>query len=147
MPVDSPVVAITGASAGIGRATAIAFARRGWRVALVARGTAGLDAAKAEVERVGGKALCIETDVGIASEVDRAAHAVADRWSRIDVWINNAMLTAFGPAERVTAAAASPNARARKPNAGTCRSIMGSLLIDPAVVKPRDYARSGRGTI
>src|SRR5688572_5289269 len=99
LPADSPVVAITGASAGIGRATAIAFARRGWRVALIARGDAGLEAAKADVERAGSEAFTVEADVGIAQEVDRAADVVAGHWSRIDVWVNNAMLTTFGPAE------------------------------------------------
>ncbi|HEY1231228.1 MAG TPA: SDR family oxidoreductase [Ramlibacter sp.] len=98
------VAVVTGASAGIGRATAQAFARRGWRVALIARGAAGLQAARAEVEKLGGEAMVIEADVGNAPEVDRAAREVVDRWSRIDVWVNNAMLTTFGPADTVTPA-------------------------------------------
>jgi NAD(P)-dependent dehydrogenase (short-subunit alcohol dehydrogenase family) len=99
----APVAVITGASAGIGRATALAFARRGWRVALVARGAAGLEGARLDAERLGTQALVIEADVGNAPEVDRVATAVMDRWSRMDVWVNNAMLTTFGPAETVTA--------------------------------------------
>src|SRR5438105_4770974 len=95
------VVVLTGASAGIGRATAIAFGYLGWRVALLARGRAGLDAACREVEAAGGSALAIQLDVSDAAAVDAAADQVLQRWGRIDVWINNAMLTVFGPVERV----------------------------------------------
>src|SRR3954462_9165908 len=100
--VNAPVAVITGASAGIGRATAIAFGRRGWRVALLARGRAGLEGARRDVEAAGGCACVIALDVADAPAVDAAAAEVAARWSRIDVWINNAMLTVFGPADRVT---------------------------------------------
>jgi NAD(P)-dependent dehydrogenase (short-subunit alcohol dehydrogenase family) len=100
----APVVVITGASAGIGRATALAFARLGWRVALLARGRAGLEGARRDVEAAGGEALVIALDMADAAAVDAAAARVAEHWSRIDVWINNAMLTVFGPAEQVAPA-------------------------------------------
>jgi NAD(P)-dependent dehydrogenase (short-subunit alcohol dehydrogenase family) len=67
---------------------------------LLARGRAGLDAARRDVEALGGPALVIALDVADASAVDAAASRVVAHWSRIDVWINNAMLTVFGPAER-----------------------------------------------
>ena len=103
-PSGATVTVVTGASAGIGRATAIALARRGWRVALLARGQVGLDAAQRDVEAAGGEALTIALDVSDAAAVHAAAAQVVAQWSRIDVWINNAMLTVFGPAERVSAA-------------------------------------------
>ena len=59
----SPIVVITGASGGIGRATAVEFARRGWRVAVIARGSAGLEGARRDVQRAGGEALPIAVDV------------------------------------------------------------------------------------
>lgn len=98
------VAVVTGASAGIGRATAVAFARRGWRVALIARGQAGLEGARRDVEAAGGTALAIAADVADAAAVDAAAAQVRQHWGRIDVWVNNAMLSTFGPAWDVPAA-------------------------------------------
>lgn len=91
------VIVITGASGGIGRATARAFARPGARLALLARGERGLNAAKAEVEGAGAIALVIPTDVSSESEVETAAALVEREWGHIDVWVNNAMATIFGP--------------------------------------------------
>jgi NAD(P)-dependent dehydrogenase (short-subunit alcohol dehydrogenase family) len=98
---SAPVVVITGASAGIGRATACAFARHGWRVALLARGADGLEGARADVERLGGEALVLPTDVAVAEQVEAAADAVEARWGAIDVWVNDAMATIFAPAQEV----------------------------------------------
>jgi len=81
---------ITGASAGIGRATAREFARRGCSVALLARGIDGLNAAAMEVEQLGSTALVIPTDVADDAQVDRAADEVAATFGRIDIWVNNA---------------------------------------------------------
>ena len=89
------VVLITGSSAGIGRATAIEFARRGWRVALLARGADGLEGARAEVEEAGGQALVVPADVADQAQVEAAADHVEREWGAIDVWINNAMSTIF----------------------------------------------------
>lgn len=86
----SEVAVITGASAGIGRATARECARRGCSVALLARGNDGLRAAAREVEQLGGTALVIPTDVADNAQVDRAADEVADTFGRIDIWVNNA---------------------------------------------------------
>lgn len=95
---DRPgAVVISGASAGIGRATALAFARRGWNVALIARGKVGLQEAQREIEKAGGKALTISADVADAQSIFEAADLVAERWGGINVWINNAMVTAFSP--------------------------------------------------
>ena len=81
---------ITGASAGIGRATAREFARRGCSVALLARGIDGLNAAAMEVEQLGSTALVIPTDVADDAQVVRAADEVAATFGRIDIWVNNA---------------------------------------------------------
>jgi short-subunit dehydrogenase len=90
-------VVITGASAGVGRATALAFARRRWNVALIARETDGLNGAQQEVEQAGGKALVISADVADAKSVFDAADLVTEQWGGINVWINNAMVTTFSP--------------------------------------------------
>jgi NAD(P)-dependent dehydrogenase (short-subunit alcohol dehydrogenase family) len=90
-------VVITGGSAGVGRATALAFARRGWNVALLARDLGGLETAAKEIEQAGGRALTISADVADAAAVLMAAGKVTERWQAIDVWINNAMVTMFAP--------------------------------------------------
>jgi NAD(P)-dependent dehydrogenase (short-subunit alcohol dehydrogenase family) len=95
------VVVITGASAGIGRATAREFASRGWRVALLARSPEGLAGAGRDVERLGGEALAIPTDVADHDQVEAAAERVEREWGAIDVWINNAMATVFCSALKV----------------------------------------------
>src|SRR5256885_8174071 len=89
------VAVITGASAGIGRATSREFARHGCKVALLARGRAGLEAAAREVEELGGEALAIPTDVADYDAVERAADQVATGFGRIDVWVNNAFAGIF----------------------------------------------------
>jgi NAD(P)-dependent dehydrogenase (short-subunit alcohol dehydrogenase family) len=88
-------VVITGASAGVGRATARLFGEKGWRVALVARGIDGLEAAKREIEQAGGEAMVLPTDVADESAVDAAAERVEREWGPIDVWVNDAMATIF----------------------------------------------------
>ena len=70
------VVVVTGASAGVGRATVRAFARRGAHIGLLARGRAGLEGARQDVERLGGQALVLPTDVSDADQVEAAAEAV-----------------------------------------------------------------------
>ncbi|MGH6610137.1 MAG: SDR family oxidoreductase, partial [Burkholderiaceae bacterium] len=97
----APVAVITGASAGIGRATAIAFAQHGYDVALLARGNAGLEGARRDVEQAGARALVMETDVGKAEVVFDAADQIIEQWGCIDVWVNNAMATVFGPADEI----------------------------------------------
>jgi len=90
-------VVITGASAGVGRATARKFARSGARVALLARGRDGLEAARKEVEEFGGKALVILVDVANADQVEAAAVQIEAELGKIDIWINNAMVSVFSP--------------------------------------------------
>ena len=89
------IAVITGASAGIGRASAREFARRGCTVVLVARGLDGLKAAAAEVEQLGGRALVIQADVADAAQVDRAADQAVEEFGRIDIWVNNAFAGIF----------------------------------------------------
>ncbi|MBX3620678.1 MAG: SDR family oxidoreductase [Rhizobacter sp.] len=89
------VAVVTGASAGVGRAVAREFAQHGWRVALLARGADGLAGARADVERLGGQALVVPTDVADAAQVEAAAAQVEAQWGPIDVWVNDAMATIF----------------------------------------------------
>lgn len=95
--VEPKVVVITGASAGAGRATAKRFAKDKHKIALLARGKKGLEAAKAEVESLGGTAITIQCDVADYEEVDLAASEVEEKLGPIDIWINNAIATVFAP--------------------------------------------------
>ena len=97
------VAVITGAGAGVGRATAREFARGGFDVALLSRDPDRLAAAAAEVEREGRRALALPTDVADAEAVERAATRAEEGLGPIDVWVNVAMATVFSPVEKLTA--------------------------------------------
>lgn len=96
------VVVITGASAGVGRATAIRFASQGAAVAVLARGEDGLAATVKDIERAGGTSLAIQVDVADAAQVEAAAGQVEALLGPIDIWINNAMATVFSPFIQMT---------------------------------------------
>jgi NAD(P)-dependent dehydrogenase (short-subunit alcohol dehydrogenase family) len=89
------VVVVTGASAGIGRASAVAFGSQGARVALLARGDTGLEAAAREVRDAGGEAMPIPTDVSAYGEVESAAARTEEAFGPIDVWVNVAFTSVF----------------------------------------------------
>jgi short-subunit dehydrogenase len=94
---NSEVVVITGASAGVGRATAREFGKHGARVALLARNEEGLEGARKEVEAAGGEALPIPTDVSDPEQVEAAAEKVERELGPIDVWVNDAIAVIFSP--------------------------------------------------
>ncbi len=98
------VVVVTGASAGVGRATVRAFAREGAHLGLLARGRAGLAGARHDAESLGGKALELPTDVADADQVEKAAAAVENAFGPIDVWVNDAMCSVFAPVKEMTPA-------------------------------------------
>ncbi len=95
------IVVVTGASAGVGRATALEFASRGYDVAILARNQQRLDTAAAEIRQKGVKALPIVADVADFDAVDTAAGQVEQELGPIDVWVNNAMTTVFSPVEKL----------------------------------------------
>jgi NAD(P)-dependent dehydrogenase (short-subunit alcohol dehydrogenase family) len=103
MPNGERVVVVTGASAGLGRAIARAFARPGTSLGLLARNEAALDAARREVEAAGGRAIVLPTDVSDAAAVEAAAGAVEEAFGPIDVWVNDAMVSVFSPVRETTA--------------------------------------------
>jgi short-subunit dehydrogenase len=101
-PQDRPVVVITGASAGIGRATAVEFARQGYSVGIVARGRDRLESARRDLEALGARVFVAQADVANADALQEAADRVAEAFGGIHVWINNAMASVFGPVSTLT---------------------------------------------
>ncbi len=94
------IAVVTGASAGVGRATAQLFAKSGCDVGLIARGHAGLQGARQEVEAVGRRALVLPLDVADPVAVERAAQQVEEELGPIDIWVNNAMVSVFSPVKQ-----------------------------------------------
>jgi NAD(P)-dependent dehydrogenase (short-subunit alcohol dehydrogenase family) len=101
--ISSRVVVVTGASAGVGRATARAFASQGASIGLIARGQAGLEGARRDVEAAGGRAIVVPADVADPEQVEAAAIDIERRFGPIDVWVNNAMASVFSPVKDTTA--------------------------------------------
>jgi NAD(P)-dependent dehydrogenase (short-subunit alcohol dehydrogenase family) len=136
LPQRAPIVVITGASGGIGRATAVAFGRRGWRVGLLARNEEALEGARRDVERAGGEGLPIRCDVAHVEQVEAAAERVERTLGPIDVWVNNAMATVFCEALSV-----SPEDFRRATDVTYLGAVWGTLAALRRM-KPRD-----RGTV
>jgi NADP-dependent 3-hydroxy acid dehydrogenase YdfG len=97
------VVVVTGASAGLGRAIAHAYAKRGAKLGLLARNPEALAAAKQECENLGGHAIFIPTDVSDADAVERAANQIEQELGPIDIWVNDAMVSVFSPVKEMEA--------------------------------------------
>lgn len=101
-PLNEQVVVLTGASSGIGRATAIEFGRRGTSVVLAARNAEALEAAAREVEAAGGRALVVPTDVAVSAQVSRLAEEAVNHFGRIDTWVNDAAVSEYGTLEEIS---------------------------------------------
>ncbi len=100
---SKPVIVVTGAGAGAGRAIAAKFGREGWRVALLSRDPDRLEDAKREIEASGGEALAIPTDMSDCEAVFAARDKVVETWGTVDAWVNCAMSTLVGPIEQLAA--------------------------------------------
>ncbi len=100
---EGKVAVVTGASSGVGRAIARAFAEAGANLGLIARGTEGLENAAREAQELGVEALVLPLDVADAAAVDAAAARVAERWGGIDIWVNDAMVSVFSPIHEMRA--------------------------------------------
>lgn len=99
---EREVAVVTGGTQGIGRATAQAFAKEGWMVAVLGRGEARLRSTEAELTGMGAKALALKVDVADAAAVEAAAVQVEAELGPIAVWVNNAMATVVAPAEKIS---------------------------------------------
>ena len=100
-PLDQQVIVITGASSGIGLATALAAAHQGAKLVLAARSKQTLEGIAGEIGRAGGRAIAVEADVGIRQDVQGIAQAALSQYGRIDTWINNAGLSVYGRLDEV----------------------------------------------
>ncbi len=98
-----PIVVICGGTAGVGRATALEFARAGYNLGIIARDEKGLADTLSELEALGARALTVSADVADSDAIDRAAEKVEKELGPIDVWINSAMATVFGPVAKLEA--------------------------------------------
>jgi NAD(P)-dependent dehydrogenase (short-subunit alcohol dehydrogenase family) len=96
------VIVVTGASSGVGRAVARAAGEHGAKVALIARGLDGLEAAAREIEDAGGESLVLPLDLADSKAVDAAADRIVATWGRIDIWVNDAMVSVFAPISEMT---------------------------------------------
>lgn len=101
-PTARRTAVVTGASAGVGRAVAVAFGKQGWRVGIIARGREGLDSTKREIETAGGQALALEADVADPAAVLTCADRIEAELGPIDVWVNNAMVTVYASIVDIT---------------------------------------------
>ncbi|MEO7037706.1 MAG: SDR family oxidoreductase [Polyangiaceae bacterium] len=98
---EDSIVVVTGGSAGLGRATAVAFAKRGAHVAILARDLDRLREAEAEIAQFGGRVLALSVDVSDPGAVQEAADEIEQKLGLIDIWVNNAMTTVFAPVEQI----------------------------------------------
>ena len=129
------VIVVTGASAGVGRATVRAFAKEGAHIGLLARGEEGLAGAKRDVEEGGGKAIMIPTDVANAAAVEAAAERVEKELGPIDVWVNVAMTSVFSPVKEMK-----PDEYKRVTEVNYLGYVYGTLAALKRML-PRDHGR------
>lgn len=99
----SEVIVVTGASAGLGRAIVLAFAKRKACIGIIARDPNRLQILQKEAASFGSKVLMLPLDVAHADKVEEAAELVENEFGPIDIWINNAMASVFSPAKEMTA--------------------------------------------
>jgi NAD(P)-dependent dehydrogenase (short-subunit alcohol dehydrogenase family) len=101
-PINQQTVVITGASSGIGRATALAFGRKGANVVAAARTEPALREVEEEINKNGGHAIAVDCDVAEYEPIERLANLAVERFGRIDTWVNNAGVSQYATVEQST---------------------------------------------
>lgn len=103
-PIAEQVIVITGASSGIGLCTALEAAKEGAKVVLAARSANTLNEVVLRIQQAGGEALAVVADVSRAEDVARIAAEALTRFGRVDTWVNNAGVSAYGRLDQITEA-------------------------------------------
>src|SRR5688572_15079999 len=101
-PIERQVIVVTGASSGIGLATALTAAKRGAKVVLSGRSAGTLSEVTAKITNAGGEAIHVVADVSRRTEVQAIADAAITRFGRIDTWVNNAAVSIYGRLDEVS---------------------------------------------
>jgi NAD(P)-dependent dehydrogenase (short-subunit alcohol dehydrogenase family) len=101
-PIDQQVVAVVGASSGIGRETALQFAKRQAKLVVSARSEAGLASLVEQISQLGGEAIAVPADVAVLEQVQAIADKTIDRYGRLDTWVHAAATAVISPFDRVT---------------------------------------------
>ncbi len=135
-PINQQVVAIVGASSGIGRATALQFAKQGARLAVSSRSQAGLDSLLDEIALIGGDAIAIPADVALCEQVEAIATKTVERYGRLDSWVHVAATSVMAPFEQIT-----PTEFQRVINVNLMGQVYGAMAALPHL------RREGRGAL
>ncbi|UBF26534.1 SDR family oxidoreductase [Kovacikia minuta CCNUW1] len=135
-PIEQQVVAVVGASSGIGRETALQFARRQAKLVVSARSEAGLTSLVEEISQLGGDAIAVPADVAVFEQVQKIADKAVDYYGRLDTWVHAAATAVIAPFEQVT-----PDEFKRVMDVNLMGQVYGAMVALPHL------RREGRGAL